>query len=182
MLSAIAFLSLTTNTYEWVAFVKFFEARSVEWRDGVVRLIDQNALPWKLRYVECRSPEEVARAIKDMTVRGAPAIGAVAAMGIALTAYHSSAKNLEELLEDVKEAARILSKARPTARNLFWALERMTNAIKRAKSLEQAKKIAVDEAIKIADEDIKVNRRLGDIGASLVEDGDTILTHCKRLG
>jgi len=162
--------------------VKFFEARSVKWKDGVVRLIDQNALPWELRYVECRSPEEVAKAIKDMTVRGAPAIGVAAAMGIALAAYHSIAKDLEGLLRDVEEAARVLSKARPTAKNLFWAIERMTSAIRRARSLEQAKRIAVEEAIKIADEDVEVNKRIGEIGASLIEDGDTILTHCKRLG
>ena len=162
--------------------MKFFESRSVEWRDGVVRLIDQNALPWELRYVECRSPEEVARAIRDMTVRGAPAIGVAAAMGVALAAYYSSAKDLEGLLKDVEEAARILSKARPTARNLFWAIERMTSAIKRAQSLEEAKEIAVKEAINMADEDVEVNRSIGEIGASLIEDGDTVLTHCKQLG
>lgn len=162
--------------------MKFFEARSVEWRDGVVRLIDQNVLPWELRYVECRSPEEVAKAIKDMTVRGAPAIGVAAAMGVALAAYHSNAKDLDGLLRDVEEAARALSKARPTARNLFWAVERITSAIRKARNLEQAKRIAVEEAIKMADEDVEVNKRIGEIGASLIEDGDTILTHCKQLG
>jgi len=162
--------------------VGFFEARSVEWRDGVVRLIDQNALPWELRYVECRSPEEVARAIKDMTVRGAPAIGVAAAMGIALAAYYSNAKDLEGLLRDVEEAARMLSKARPTARNLSWAIERMTRVIRRAQSLDQAKRVAVEEAIRMADEDVEVNKKIGEIGASLIEDGDTILTHCKQPG
>jgi len=162
--------------------VKFFESRSVEWRNGVVRLIDQNALPWELRYVECRSPEEVAKAIKDMTVRGAPAIGVAAAMGMALAAYYSNAKDLGGLLKDVEEAARVLSKARPTARNLFWAIERMTRTVKRAQSLEEAKRMAVEEAIRMADEDVEVNRRIGEIGASLIEDGDTILTHCKQPG
>ena len=162
--------------------MKFFESRSVEWREGVVKLIDQNALPWELRYVECKSPEEVARAIRDMTVRGAPAIGVAAAMGIALAAYHSNARDLEGLLKDVEEAARVLSKARPTARNLFWAIERMTSAIKRAQSLEEAKRIAVKEAIRMADEDVEINKKIGEIGASLIEDGDTILTHCKQLG
>jgi len=162
--------------------VKFFESRSVEWRNGVVRLIDQNALPWELRYVECRSPEEVAKAIRDMTVRGAPAIGVAAAMGMALAAYYSNAKDLGGLLKDVEEAARVLSKARPTARNLFWAIERMTRTVKRAQSLEEAKRMAVEEAIRMADEDVEVNRRIGEIGASLIEDGDTILTHCKQPG
>jgi len=162
--------------------LKFFEARSVEWRGGVVRLIDQNALPWELRYVECRSPEEVARAVKDMTVRGAPAIGVAAAMGIALAAYHSNARDLEALLRDVERAAQVLSKARPTARNLFWAIERMTSTIRRAPSLEEAKRIAVEEAVRMADEDVGVNKRIGEIGAFLIEDGDTILTHCKQLG
>ena len=162
--------------------MKFFESRSVEWRDGVVRLIDQNALPWEMRYVECRGPEEVAKAIKDMTVRGAPAIGVAAAMGMALAAYYSNAKDLGGLLKDVEEAARVLSKARPTARNLFWAIERMTRTVKRAQSLEEAKRMAVEEAIRMADEDVEVNRRIGEIGASLIEDGDTILTHCKQPG
>jgi len=162
--------------------VKFFESRSVEWRKGVVRLIDQNALPWELRYVECKSPEEVARAIRDMTVRGAPAIGVAAAMGIALAAYHSNARDLEGLLKDVEEAARVLSKARPTARNLFWAIERMTSTIKRAQSLEEAKRIAVEEAIRMADEDVEINKKIGEIGDSLIEDGDTVLTHCKQPG
>lgn len=162
--------------------MKFFESRSVEWRKGVVRLIDQNALPWELRYVECKSPEEVARAIRDMTVRGAPAIGVAAAMGIALAAYHSNARDLEGLLKDVEEAARVLSKARPTARNLFWAIERMTSTIKRAQSLEEAKRIAVEEAIRMADEDVEINKKIGEIGDSLIEDGDTVLTHCKQPG
>jgi len=162
--------------------VKFFESRSVEWREGIVRLIDQNALPWELRYVECKSPEEVARAIRDMTVRGAPAIGVAAAMGIALAAYHSNARDLEGLLKDVEEAARVLSKARPTARNLFWAIERMTSTIKRAQSLEEAKRIAVEEAIRMADEDVEINKKIGEIGDSLIEDGDTVLTHCKQPG
>jgi methylthioribose-1-phosphate isomerase len=164
------------------SLVKFFESRSVEWRKGVVRLIDQNALPWELRYVECKSPEEVARAIRDMTVRGAPAIGVAAAMGIALAAYHSNARDLEGLLKDVEEAARVLSKARPTARNLFWAIERMTSTIKRAQSLEEAKRIAVEEAIRMADEDVEINKKIGEIGDSLIEDGDTVLTHCKQPG
>jgi len=175
-------LSPTMTPMIRCALVRFFEAKSVEWKDGTVRLIDQNALPWELRYVECRSPEEVAKAIKDMTVRGAPAIGVAAAMGIALAAYYSNAKDLEALLRDVGEAARVLSESRPTARNLFWAIERVVSAIRRAQSLDQAKRIAVEEAVKMAEEDVEVNRRIGEIGASLIEDGDTILTHCKQLG
>ncbi|TDA34799.1 hypothetical protein DSO05_06215 [Candidatus Nezhaarchaeota archaeon WYZ-LMO7] len=160
----------------------FFEVRSVEWRDGVVRLLDQNALPWEMRYVECRRVEEVARAIREMTVRGAPAIGVAAAMGIALAVVHSNARSLEELLRDVSSAAEILSKARPTARNLFWAIERMIGRIREARSLEEARSIALSEALKMADEDVEVNKRIGDVGATLISDGDVILTHCKQLG
>lgn len=164
------------------AVVTFFGIRSVEWRDGVVRLLDQNALPWELRFVECRSVEEVVKAIRDMTVRGAPAIGVTAAMGIALAAMRSNAKNMEELFKDVERAAEILSKARPTARNLFWAIERMLMVIKKAKDVNEAKRIALSEALKMADEDVEVNKMIGDIGAELIDDGDTILTHCKQLG
>lgn len=159
----------------------FFEARSVEWRDGVVRLLDQNALPWEKRYVECRNIEEIVRAIKDMTVRGAPAIGVAAAMGIALAAMHSSAESLEGLLSDLRVAAETLSRARPTARNLFWAIERMIGVVEKAKDIEEAKKLALREALKMAEEDFQVNKRIGDIGAELVEDGDVLLTHCKQL-
>lgn len=162
--------------------VVFFEVRSVEWRDGAVRLLDQNALPWEFRFVECRSVEEVAEAIRDMTVRGAPAIGVAAAMGIALAAVQSNARSLEELFRDVERAADVLSRARPTARNLFWAIERMLEVIKRTKSVDEAKRIALNEALKMGDEDVEVNKKMGDIGAELIDDGDTILTHCKQLG
>lgn len=159
----------------------FFEVRSIEWRDGVVRLLDQNALPWEMRYVDCRDVEDVVKAIKDMTVRGAPAIGVAAAMGIALAALRSNAKSLEELLKDLRAVAEALSRARPTARNLFWAIERIIRIVEKAEDVEAAKKLALREAIKMAEEDFQVNKKLGDIGAELVEDGDVILTHCKQL-
>lgn len=160
----------------------FFGVRSVEWCGGVVRVLDQNALPWEFRYVECSSVEDVARAIRDMTVRGAPAIGVAAAMGIALAAVKSSASSLEGLLRDVERAADLLSRARPTARNLFWAVERMLSVVRSAGSVEEARELAVREALRMADEDVEVNRRIGDFGAELIEDGDTVLTHCNRLG
>lgn len=159
----------------------FFEIRSVEFRDGIVKLLDQNALPWELRYINCKSVSEVAEAIRNMTVRGAPAIGVAAAMGVALAAINSKAKTFNDFLKEVDQAAVMVSKSRPTARNLFWAIERMLSVIKGASSIEEAKELALREALRMADEDVEVNRRMGDIGASLIDDGDTILTHCKQL-
>ena len=160
----------------------FYSIRSVLWSDGAVKLLDQNAIPWELKYVECRSVKDVAKAIRDMTVRGAPAIGVAAAMGIALAAVSSKATSLEEFMKDIERAAQLLASSRPTARNLFWAIERALRAVKRARSVDEAKRLALSEALRMADEDVEVNRRMGDVGADLIDDGDTVLTHCKQLG
>jgi methylthioribose-1-phosphate isomerase len=151
---------------------------TVAWQDNSVVLIDQTKLPNKLVYVRCKDYKEVADAIKKLVVRGAPAIGVTAAFGLALAAQQSKAKTLQELMTDLDTAFKVLRTTRPTAVNLFWALERVMDKAKRAKTLQEAKKIVLDEAIKMSEEDINVNRQMGANGAKLFRDGDIVLTHC----
>ena len=141
-------------------------------------LIDQTKIPNKLIYVKCKDYSEVADAIKKLVVRGAPAIGVTAAFGLALAAQRSKAKTLPELMIDLDTAFKALRATRPTAINLFWALERVMGKAKRAKTMHEAKKVVLDEALKMSDEDISANRQLGANGAKLLRDGDIVLTHC----
>ncbi|RLF19471.1 MAG: S-methyl-5-thioribose-1-phosphate isomerase [Thermoprotei archaeon] len=157
----------------------FSDFRTIYWKDGKVYLVDQNKLPHKLKFIVCKTYQDVAKAIRDMTVRGAPAIGAAAAFGLALAAFRSNAKTVEELMKELRKAYNVLRSTRPTAINLFWALERvMKRAMGSQGSVDDVKKAILDEAQAIADEDVRVNKDLGMIGARLIEDGDTILTHC----
>ena len=154
--------------------------RTVEWKNGVVRMIDQRELPRRLVVAEFSDYREVAKAIREMVVRGAPAIGAAAAFGLALAARKSPARTRGELLADLEEAAEVLRATRPTAVNLSWAIERM---LARARSLERGDVEEMARALEreaqvIADEDVETNRRMGAYGAELIEDGDNILTHC----
>lgn len=159
---------------------KFFSLETVKWVDGKVLAIDQRLLPRKLAYIELSTCDDVARAIKDMAVRGAPAIGAVAAMGLALAARWSRAETGEELLEELREARRKIESTRPTAINLFWATRRVMEAAEAAgEAKERIVEAVVEEAKRIAREDVETNRKLGKIGAKLIEDGDSVLTHCK---
>ncbi len=158
--------------------------RTVEWRDGKVAMIDQRALPHELIVVEYADYRQVAAAIRDMVVRGAPAIGVTAAMGLALAALQSSAAARPALLLDLNAASQELRASRPTAVNLSWALDRM---LRRAadESLDQADAIRaalVAEAQAMADEDVEINQRMGAHGAALVHDGDTIIHHCNTGG
>lgn len=141
-------------------------------------LIDQTKLPNKLVYVKCKDYMEVADAIKKLVVRGAPAIGVTAAFGLALAAQQSKAKTLPELMIDLDTASKVLRATRPTAVNLFWALERVFGKAKRGKSLQEVKKIVLEEALEMSDEDINANRQMGSNGAKLFRDGDIVLTHC----
>ncbi len=142
-------------------------------------LLDQRLVPEKVRYVRCRTYNDVADAIKNMTVRGAPAIGVAAAFGMALAALKSKAKTRNGLLREIYKAKEKLSKTRPTAVNLFWALDRM---VRKAEEMEDSpEEIAaalLEEAKKIMDEDIKVNMTIGRFGAELIPDGARVLTHC----
>lgn len=151
---------------------------TVTWKNNSVVLIDQTKLPNKLVYVKCKDYKEVADAIKKLVVRGAPAIGVTAAFGLALASQQSKAKTLPGLMTDLDTAFNILRATRPTAVNLFWALERVMGKAKRAKTLQEAKKAVLDDALKMSDEDINANRQMGANGAKLFADGDIVLTHC----
>ena len=151
---------------------------TVAWKNNSVVLIDQTKLPNKLVHVKCKDYEEVADAIKKLVVRGAPAIGVTAAFGLALAAQQSKAKTLPEFMTDLDTAFNVLRATRPTAVNLFWALDRVMGKAKRARTLQEAKKVVLDDALKMSEEDIDANRQLGANGANLFKDGDIVLTHC----
>jgi len=154
------------------------EIRTIYWRDGTVVLIDQRLLPHKLRYLRLRTAGQVARAIREMAVRGAPAIGVAAAMGLALTAHRTKTRNRGRLLEELRRSYELLKSTRPTAVNLFWALERVMRAAESASDADEVRRRVIEEALRIAEEDVEVNRRIGENGANLIDDGDRILTHC----
>lgn len=141
-------------------------------------MIDQRLLPHKLRYLRLRTAKQVAKAIKDMAIRGAPAIGVAAAMGLALEAWRCRTRSKERILERLEGAAELLRATRPTAVNLFWAIDRVMKVAEGCETAEEVREKVIAEALKIAEEDVEVNKRIGDNGAELIEDGDVILTHC----
>ena len=153
---------------------------TVEWKDGVVRLLDQSLLPDKVEFVECRDYETVGIAIKELWVRGAPAIGITAAMGVALGAQSLKTTEYDQFRKGIDEIADHLAATRPTAVNLFWAIDRMKRAVEALKMepIATIKQKLIAEAQAILDEDIAMNRAIGVYGADLVRDGQTILTHC----
>jgi methylthioribose-1-phosphate isomerase len=158
----------------------FFTLRTVMWDPGGrVKMIDQTALPTRFVYKSFDSWEGVADAIRTMVVRGAPAIGVAAAMGVALAANGSKARNREQLLRDVQRAASGLRKTRPTAVNLFWGIDRAVRAAEAAgDDVAAAKADVVKEVLSMAEEDVEANRRLGQFGATLLDDGDVVMTQC----
>ena len=156
----------------------FFTIRTVTWEGDRMRMIDQTALPLRLTYVTYKTPEQVAAAIRTMVVRGAPAIGVAAAMGLALAALRSKATRLPDLLNEMESSAALLRGTRPTAVNLFWGIDRVLDRARAASSVRDAKDLVAAEAKAMADEDVEVNRKLGKAGADLIRDGDTVLTQC----
>ena len=154
--------------------------QTISWNEGAVVMIDQRALPREERYLTCRAYQDVIDAINTMAIRGAPAVGIAAAMGIALGTLAVSKGQLETDFYRICEA---FSRTRPTAVNLFWAIDRMKARFEREMSAPHAdegdvKEALIDEARRIHEEDIEANRRMGGHGRSLIRDGDTILTHC----
>jgi methylthioribose-1-phosphate isomerase len=156
--------------------------KTVEWTNEGVRMLDQRLLPTEEKYLMLRSYEEIADAIKKMVVRGAPAIGVSAAMGLALGASQSVGTSVADLEYDFKYMCQVMEATRPTAVNLFWAIERMRGALVKAKgetkNVEEIKERLVSEALAIFNEDIASNRALGKFGGELIADGSTVLTHC----
>jgi len=153
--------------------------KSIKWKENRVIIVNQLKLPTKIEYIECITPESVAKAIKRMEIRGAPAIGAAAAYALALAAIRSNAKSRKELLKEIHEVAEKLKSTRPTAINLFWTINRVLKSAEKAgQSVDKIVMTIVGEAKKIAEEDIRVNKMIGKYGAKLIENGDCILTHC----
>ena len=156
--------------------------KTVEWTKDGVKMLDQRLLPSEETYLMLRSYDEVAEAIRKMVVRGAPAIGVSAAMGIALGATQSVGTSVADLEDDLDYICDVMGKTRPTAVNLFWAIERMRNTFKREKArndnVEEVKQRLVAEALAIFQEDIAANRAIGLHGGPLIPDGATVLTHC----
>ncbi|HXG93854.1 MAG TPA: S-methyl-5-thioribose-1-phosphate isomerase [Blastocatellia bacterium] len=156
--------------------------RTIEWTDEGVVMIDQRRLPNEELYPVFKTYEEVARAIEEMVVRGAPAIGVAAAMGIALGMKNSGAASPDEFEHDFNRVCERLARTRPTAVNLFWAVERMRWAFNHARresaSLDAIKQQLIDESLAIQREDVESNQRMGRHGAELIPDQATVLTHC----
>jgi methylthioribose-1-phosphate isomerase len=156
--------------------------RTVFWDydNGTVKMIDQRQLPFNFEIAEFTDYRQVAQAITDMVVRGAPAIGAAAAFGLALAARQSRAGERLALIRDLEEAAAVLNAARPTAVNLSWAITRQLRvaADEEISDVEEVREALLAAAQKLADDDVALNRRMGFHGAELIGDGDTILHHC----
>ncbi len=155
--------------------------RTVFWENNELKMIDQRILPGRFEVVSYHGHKEVAHAITDMVVRGAPAIGAAAAFGLALAGYESAASSPDDLITDLQSAASILKVSRPTAVNLAWALDRvMRNAdtVKDSITTDDLRQYVLAEAQKIANEDVEINKRMAEHGAALINDGDTIIHHC----
>lgn len=154
--------------------------KTIEYNNGILRLIDQTRLPGEEVYVECRDYQSVGDAIKYMLIRGAPAIGVAAAMGVAIGANNIKADGFDEFYSKIESICDYMIERRPTAVNLSWAVKRMKNSVKenRGKDVTSLKKILEDEAIKIWQEDLSINKIMAENGEELIRDGNTILTHC----
>jgi len=158
------------------------QVRTVSWdpEGPSIRIIDQRLLPNELRIRALGSLEEVEEAIRSMAVRGAPAIGAAAAFGLALAGLRSPAQRPSDLLAHLEEAGAFLKAARPTATNLSWAVSRLLGAARSSLDggAQSVRLRVLEEAQKLADEDVEINRRIGRHGAALLHDGDTVVHHC----
>ena len=153
---------------------------TVEWKDGKVRLLDQSRLPAQVTFVDCSDHWTVASAIRELKVRGAPAIGVTAAMGVALGAQHATETSYETFRKEVTAICDHLAATRPTAVNLFWAIERMKARLAdwNGKPIVEIKRLLIEESQRILDEDIAMNKAIGRHGAELIKDRQTVLTHC----
>lgn len=153
---------------------------TVEWKDGAVRLLDQSRLPSEVEFLDCRDYRAVAQAIRELKVRGAPAIGVTAAMGVALGAQSLNVDDYQTFVKQVDAMCDHLAASRPTAVNLFWAIARMkeTLASLNNKTIAEIKRELIRESQAILEEDIALCMAMGRHGANVIESGQTILTHC----
>ncbi len=152
--------------------------RTIEWLGNRVRILDQTRLPHKEVYLELDHYQDIASAIVELKIRGAPAIGVAGAYGVALGALKIESTAKEEFLKELQVITGTLAATRPTAKNLFWAIDRMQSVAEAGKDVEQIKQALVDEAVKIHSEQIEADQKLSQLGARLIRDGFTILTHC----
>jgi len=152
--------------------------RTVEWKENKLVMIDQTKLPNELVYVEFNDYNQVANAIRTLVVRGAPAIGVSGAFGLALASLQSNATSKEELIADLENARKILFETRPTAINLKWGLDVIMKAANEGKNVSEIKELVVQTPKKMAEEDERINMQMGKHGAELINDNDTIMTHC----
>lgn len=153
---------------------------TVEWKNGAVRLLDQSKLPGTVEFLDCRDYQTVADAIRTLKVRGAPAIGVTAAMGVALGAQTIQTTNQETFTQAVRKICDELASTRPTAVNLFWAIERMKRKFEalQGQPVSTIKQLLISESQAILEEDITLCKTMGRHGAMLIQDGQTVLTHC----
>jgi len=152
--------------------------RTVEWQDNKVIMIDQTKLPNQLVFVKYDDYNQVADAIRTLIVRGAPAIGVSGAFGLALASLQSKATTKDQLISDLEKARKILFETRPTAVNLKWGLDKIMKIANVGTTVEQIKQSVINEAKKMADEDIQINKTMGKHGSVLFDNNDTIMTHC----
>ena len=154
--------------------------KAIEWVDDKVRILDQSRLPHEVVYIDCTDHLLVADAIKTLKIRGAPAIGIAAAMGLARAAQDINASDFDEFMKALEPIMQTLLQTRPTAVNIKWAMERMKGLLQahRQESIDRLKAMLIEEAKAILDEDIEVNKAIGIWGAQFIRNGDTVLTHC----
>ena len=158
--------------------------KTIEWKGDHIRMLDQRGLPQKIRYLECKDASSVARAIRSMAIRGAPAIGVAAAMGIALAAKKIKSRQHGDFRKSIEKVCNQMRATRPTAVNLFWAIDRMKRILFQVHScgIDETKRSLEEEAICIYKEDFEINRKIGENGKILIQDGEGILTHCNAGG
>jgi len=159
--------------------------RTVFWENNQLKMIDQRILPGRFEVISYTDHVSVARAITDMVVRGAPAIGAAAAFGLALAGFESASTSSRELIADLQAASATLKASRPTAVNLAWAVDRILSSLSQREragdeggDVDAIRHFVLEEAQRIADEDVEINKRMAEHGAALIKDGDTIIHHC----
>ena len=152
--------------------------KAIEWLDGKLRILDQSKLPWEKTFADLVDYQDVVSAIKEMKVRGAPAIGVAAAYGVVLGALGIKTQNKDDFLLELKEIIETIAASRPTAVNLFQAVNRMANAAANGRNVAEIKKLLLKEAERILDGEIRATRQLSWLGAELIKNGSTVLTHC----
>jgi methylthioribose-1-phosphate isomerase len=154
--------------------------KTIELVNGIVKMLDQTKLPREVVYVDCKDYLMVAKGIKDLWIRGAPAIGIAASMGIAIGAQDIKADNFYEFMKDLESVFTTLLETRPTAVNIQWAVERTKKLLsaKKDDSIDSLKAFLIEEANRVLASDIEINKTIGKWGSQFIKDGDTVITHC----